>query len=131
MIFRNWMILLAQLFLFLLSPVHVEGAEAAEVAVQLKEFRVEAVPQTIKTGKIRFVAVNQGSEEHELVVRKKENGGFKELGEIEPFPPGTTKEMTLTLSPGIYELSCQIVEKEEGETVDHYKRGMRVGIEVN
>lgn len=130
MIFRNWMILLAQSVLFLLAPVHVWTAEAMDVAVQLKEFKVEAVPQTIKTGEIRFVAMNQGSEEHELVVRKKENGGFKELGEIEPFPPGTTKEMSLALSPGIYELSCQVVEKEEGETVDHYKRGMRVEIEV-
>ncbi|GEM_PF-4697022 len=49
-------------------------AEAAEVRVQLKEYRMIAAPQTVKAGKVRFIAVNRGKDRHELVIRIKENG---------------------------------------------------------
>ncbi len=38
--------------------------------------------------------------------------------------------MVLNLTPGTYELSCQIIEIEEGETKDHFKEGMHVEIKV-
>lgn len=118
-------------FLFsVLFPFQVWAADAVEVSVQLREFSVQAIPQTFKAGDVRLVAANKGSEGHELVVRKKEKGGFKDLGEIEPFAPTLMREITLNLTPGTYELSCQIVEKEENEIVDHYKKGMRTEIEV-
>lgn len=131
MSFRVRSLFFALLLVFPLMAVSLVTVEAAEVIIQLKEFKVVAAPQAVKAGKVRFVAVNRGNEEHELVVRVKENGRYKELGEIEPFPPGVSKDMVLSLPAGTYELSCQIVEKEEGETVDHYRKGMRVEVEVN
>jgi len=108
--------------LIFLVPVFADST--VELEVRLKSFSVRAKTQTAASGPIRFVAKNVDTEEHELVVRKKEGGLFKEMGEIEAIAPGTGKELTLQLPPGRYELSCQIVEKEEGETIDHYKKGM-------
>lgn len=120
-----WVFLIAVLF-----PFQVWAVDAAEVSVHLREFSVQSNPTTLQAGEVRFVAVNMGSEEHELVVRRKETENFIEIGEIEPFAPGLTREMILSLTPGTYDLSCQIIEKEGGETVDHYKKGMRAEIEV-
>ncbi len=120
----------ALLFIFSLMSVSLATAEASEVSVQLKEFQVIAAPLTVRAGKVRFVAVNRGKDKHELVVRIKENGKYRELGEIEPFPPGVAKDIVLNLSPGTYELSCQLVEMEKGGTEEHYKEGMRVEIKV-
>jgi len=130
MLFRIRLLFFALLLVLPLMSAMRVTAEAAEVRVQLKEFRIIVAPQRVKAGKVRFIAVNRGKDHHELVVRIKENGRYKELGEIEPFPPGVSKDMVLNLTAGNYELSCQIVEIEEGETEDHYKEGMRVEIKV-
>jgi len=130
MLFRIRSLFFALLLVLPLMSFSLVTTEAAEVRVQLKEFQIVAVPQTVKAGKVRFIAVNRGKDHHELVVRIKKNGRYKELGEIEAFPPDVSKDMVLNLSPGTYELSCQVVEIEEGETEDHYKEGMRVEFKV-
>ncbi|MFQ5598281.1 MAG: hypothetical protein ACE5GK_09550 [Nitrospiria bacterium] len=119
--------------LFFSSILFLEAFPAKatmEIEVHLQEFSVDTSSQTATPGSIRFVAKNRGTEEHELVVRRKAGEHFQEFGEIEAIAPGTGKLMTVHLPPGQYELSCQIVETEDGETVDHYKKGMHVEIAV-
>ncbi len=110
------------------GPVYADST--VEIEVHLKSFSVRSQKNTLPAGRIRFVAKNIDTEEHELVVRKIEGAVYKEIGEIEAIAPGTGKVMTLDLLPGKYELSCLIIEKEDGETVDHYKSGMHMAFVV-
>ncbi|MFQ5579393.1 MAG: cupredoxin domain-containing protein [Nitrospiria bacterium] len=131
MLFQLKSLFVAPLLVFPLISASLVTAEAAEVRVQLKEFHLEVSPLKVQAGKVRFIAVNRGEDEHELVVSIQKNGKYEEIDEIEPFPPGVSKDLILNLPAGDYELSCQVVEVEEGETEDHYKKGMHVKFKVN
>lgn len=91
---------------------------------------------------VRFSVRNTGTEVHELVLARLVGsrplvvvpaGAADEesiaeadaMGEAEDIEPKQTKRFTVTgLTPGTYELFCNIVEEEDGETVSHYARGM-------
>lgn len=106
------------------------------VAVTLDEWSVEADPDTVPSGEVRFEAENAGTQAHELVIIRSDlaadalpvvDGVVPEdevevIGEIEEFPAGETDTGTFTLDAGSYILICNI------ET--HYEQGMHTAFTV-
>jgi len=98
------------------------------VTVRLSEWEVLPSAETVAAGAIRFVAENNGADEHELVICENSCEGEEEaeFAEIENVAPGLVKSFVVKLEPGTYELACLIEETEEnGEVEDHYQLGMR------
>ena len=115
--------------------------EGAIVDVTLREFTVTPEQTSAPPGLITFVVTNAGTEEHEfLVIRTdlppdelptEDDGSYEEDGpgtelihEIEPFEPGETEQVTLTLQAGSYVLICNLVEIDGDEVEAHYSLGM-------
>lgn len=120
------------------------GAKAkkpARVSVRLTEFGVRPSTDVVDPGNVTFVARNAGTEVHELVVARVRttlpldaDGAVDEdripyadaIGEAEDVRPRKSRSIeVVALTPGTYELFCNIVEREDGETVSHYSKGMR------
>ncbi|MDP8959323.1 MAG: hypothetical protein M3N51_09045 [Actinomycetota bacterium] len=129
------------------EPVGDPASADQEVAVQLDEWSIVPETSSVEAGTITFVAGNAGEEPHELVIVRgddpaelplTEQGAVdeeaiadREVGEIEPFPAGTTCEGTFHLEPGSYILLCNIVEEEPDGTVEsHFREGMFTTFEV-
>jgi hypothetical protein len=107
------------------------------------------VPDTdsVEAGSIHFEAINEGEDEHELVVVRADSAGELPLanddtvdesqlpegafiGEVEAFPSGETCNGTFNLAPGKYVLFCNLVHEEEGEIENHFQLGMRTEFSV-
>jgi hypothetical protein len=114
------------------------------VTVKLAEFSVHATPDAVPAGTIGFVAENQGSIFHELVVVRwdgdpgklplNDAGGadqtkFKEdiVGRIDDFMAHKTCRVSFDLDPGRYALICNLVD--DGFT-PHYSQGMYTAFTV-
>ena len=135
---RNAVILSVVLGLLLLLTGCAKGV--ATVRVIEDEWSLKPSVISVKAGDVTFEVVNQGKEEHELVVMKTdlaanalkmrtadpekvdEDASAQNLGEVEDLAPGTTKSVTLTLPAGRYVLICNLA--------GHYKNGMVAGFEV-
>lgn len=121
------------------AAVAVSRGESAtaptKVSVKLKEFKVIPSIKTVKAGKVTFVVSNVGKINHELVVLKtnvpagklKENKDHEvseasSVGEVGEVDHGTTKQGTLTLKPGKYQLICNLPS--------HYSAGQYVAFTV-
>ena len=127
-------------------PVGEDLEADTEVDVTLDEFSIVADPAEAPAGAVSFVAKNDGEEAHELVVVKATaddleivDGQVDEealpdgalIGEIEPFPGGTSCTGTFELTEGDYTLFCNIVETEDDGTVEsHVEEGMITGFSV-
>lgn len=123
------------------------SAADSEVHTVLHEWAVEPDNDSVEAGKIHFEAINEGEDEHELVVVRADSpdelpladddtvdesqlpkGSF--IGEIEAFPSGETCNGTFNLAPGNYVLFCNLVHDEEGEIENHFQLGMRTEFSV-
>lgn len=117
------------------------------VKVKLFEFQVKPKPKSIAAGKIKFVAKNIGTEEHEMVIARADDaeslptdadGAVDESqideanlpGEIEEFAKGETEKKTFVLPPGTYVLFCNITEEEEDGPLNHFAEGMHTTFTV-
>jgi hypothetical protein len=128
----------------------VEGGTSdkldTKIPVSLKEWSITPETATAKAGVIEFSAKNDGGENHELVVVKASrsdltvvDGAVDEdalpkgamIGEIESFAKGKTCGGHFKLDAGNYVLFCNIVEKENGQTVSHYLNGMVTNFTVS
>ncbi len=128
------------------------GEAGATVNVTLGEWVIEPDPASVSAGDITFVASNEGTIEHELVIIKtdlapdalptNEDGtvnedaaGLEVIDEIEEFEPGGSESLTVRLDPGTYVLICNIgpsSEEEAGhmEHDAHYAEGMHAAFTV-
>jgi uncharacterized cupredoxin-like copper-binding protein len=121
------------------------GGGETEVKVSLKEWSIAADVAQVEAGKVRFVATNDGTEPHELVIIMSDlspgalpvvDGKVVEeqvdiVDEIEPFSAGATERKTVELKAGKYVLICNVVERVPGEPVEsHYEKGMRTAFVV-
>ncbi len=126
------------------SPAATAGA-GTQVEVLLDEWSVLPNPSTVSAGEATFTAVNQGEEEHEMVIVKTdlapdalpavagkvdEEAAGVLIGEIEKFAAGGEEQATFQLTPGSYVLFCNIVEQKDGEQESHYEKGMHVAFTV-
>lgn len=86
------------------------------VNVALGEMFVRPNATSITAGKVTFVARNMGQVTHELMIEKspiKMQGPGKPvedaaLGMVDDMQPGGTGRITVKLSPGTYELFCNV-----------------------
>lgn len=120
---------------------------ASTVNVELREWSVLPQHPDVAAGEVTLVAVNAGSELHELLAVKTDlgahdlprddDGGADEhkvevVGRTEPLLPGESANLVLSFDPGKYLLLCNIVETEpSGETESHYQQGMGAAFVVN
>jgi len=92
------------------------AASARTINVQLGEMFVRPSSTSISAGKVTFVARNTGQVPHELMVERvpiKMDGPGKPtesaaMGMIDDMLPGHTGKMAVKLSPGTYELFCNV-----------------------
>jgi len=105
-----------------------------EVVVQLFNWSIKPSTTQVAAGEVTFRAVhvdegahgpNTGGATHDLVVmRKSADGKYELVGRTNAIPMGGEFELTLTLSPGEYELECSVVETVNGKAVSHSANGM-------
>ena len=131
----------------LVLPACGDGqGESSTVDVTLEEFAVTPSESSVPAGSVTFNATNEGpDDDHELVVIRtdleldalptsddgsvnEEGDGIEVLDEIEEFPVGETRSLTIDLEAGSYVLICNIYDASEQEA--HYQEGMRVGFTV-
>lgn len=127
-------------------PVGEDLEADTDVDVTLDDFSIVTDPNEAPAGVVSFVAKNDDDDPHELVVVEATedeleivdgqvdeealpDGAF--IGEIEPFPGGTSCTGTFELTEGDYTLFCNIVETEDDGTVEsHVEEGMITGFTV-
>ncbi len=71
------------------------------VAVSEKEWTITFPSSSIKAGKVTFVVKNEGAIEHNFVI---ENAGV----EVDAIQPGQSKQVTVDLKPGTFNVLCNI-----------------------
>ncbi len=83
------------------------ASSASTVTVSEKEWMMEDQPAKVKAGTIKFVVKNDGTIEHNFVI--------KELNQevATSIQPGQSKEASITLKPGTYTLICNIPGHED------------------
>jgi len=133
---------------FFLAPVGCggSGSPTTDVKVSLKEWSITPDLVAAKTGKVRFVVTNDGTEPHEFVILKTDlaldalpavEGKVDEdktnhIDEIEAFAANKTETKTVGLKAGRYVFICNIVELPPGQPVlSHYQSGMRFAFTVS
>ncbi|MCE7926942.1 MAG: hypothetical protein DYG91_00355 [Chloroflexi bacterium CFX7] len=114
--------------------------KAGVIDVHLSNWAVEPAVKTVKAGTVTFRAIHdmghmhggEGGDIHDLAVAKKlDDGSFKVLGQVKDLKMGDSKELTLELTPGEYELQCNAVEDlGGGKVVSHIQKGMRTAFTV-
>ena len=116
------------------------AAANGQVAVTVADFKVGLVQHTLPPGKVTFTVVGAGPSTHELVLFRtdleptklptnaegtevdEEGQGVQHIDEVEDVKAGTTKQLTVDLTPGSYVLLCNLA--------GHYKLGMETGLTV-
>ena len=116
------------------------NAPDGSIKVNLLNWAVEPAQAQAKAGKVTFWAVHamgqqhmnaDGGVTHDLQVMKKNaDGSFEMAGQVQGLKMGEAKALTLTLTPGDYELSCNVVEEIGGKAIGHYQKGMRTAFTV-
>jgi uncharacterized cupredoxin-like copper-binding protein len=117
------------------STVHAGGSRS--VHIQLEDFAIKA-PRRVRAGEVDLVVRNDGPTNHELLVAPDRRGRLPLradgltvdedkvqpllVGEVEPFPSGTSKLVRARLRPGRYVLFCNMS--------GHYLGGMRAELVV-
>ena len=107
-------------------------------SADLREYAVHVTGHVAQAGDVTFTVTNYGTIQHEFLVIKsdylagqipfngdkfdEEEKGVENVGETGEFDPGLTKTVTVKLTPGHYQLVCNIP--------GHYKKGMAIPFEV-
>lgn len=94
----------------LAAPV---AAQAQPVAVTLTEFKIAMARDTVSAGPVTFKIKNAGTTTHSFYVM----GGKIDKGSAD-IPAGQEASLTLTLTPGTYEVFCPMSDET------HKKAGM-------
>ena len=94
-------------------------AEPAPVEVTLSEWTVRLSSATVPAGPVAFTVTNSGSIPHALEV---EGQGTEQQTPL--IQPGSSATLTLTLTPGTYEVYCPVGEDS------HKKLGMETHLKV-
>lgn len=117
-----------------------QAAPAGSIEVKLLNWAVQPAQTSTKAGRVTFHVVhdmahmhggNEGGATHDLqVMKRKADGGLDLVGQVQGLAMGQSRDLTLDLAAGDYELSCNVVEEVDGKPVPHYARGMHVAFKV-
>lgn len=110
------------------------------IRVDLVNWAVQPAQASTQAGRVTFWAVHdmshthdndEGGVTHDLQVMKKSaDGSYDLVGQVQGLKMGEAKALTLNLQPGDYELSCNVVEVINGQTLAHYPKGMHTAFTV-
>ncbi len=113
---------------------------AGSIRVGLVNWAVKPAKSSTTAGSVTFWAVHDMSHEHMSgeggathdlqVMRKTPDGNFEMVGQVQGLTMGQAKALTLSRTPGEYELSCQVVEEIKDKTIGHYPMGMHAPFTV-
>lgn len=98
------------------GEVAAGGDVQGSFIIGLAEWKVDIPMDTVPAGRYTFRVENTGKEKHGLEVEG--NGRDWETGDL---APGSSSEITLDLTPGVYELSCPV----EAHDKEHDEQGMK------
>jgi hypothetical protein len=114
-----------------------QASGAALVRVTERDFRIVVKPKLVSSGDVRFVITNKGPDTHEVLIARahrarlplrrdgitadEEGLGENMIKELD-VPPNTVHDLRLHLSPGRYELFCNMF--------GHYLGGMHAQLVV-
>ncbi|MBI2765925.1 MAG: hypothetical protein HYX53_08455 [Chloroflexi bacterium] len=131
------------------TPTMASGADGSTEMVTLSNWAVEPSSKTLTAGKITFMATHamdhsaanmtgQEGATHQLLVAPLPAGakaGQSKFGapvvNLTDIKPGESKTAQVELAAGTYELACLVVEQVNGQTVNHYEKGMFTQVTVN
>jgi hypothetical protein len=123
-----------------LAPHGVAPPGGVAVNGLLDEWRVRADADTVRAGQVTFTFENVGTVVHEMLVTRtdialgkipvdsavkkfnEDDPSSQVVGEISEFDPGKTASVTLDLTPGSYQLVCNVP--------GHYTDGMSMEFTV-
>jgi hypothetical protein len=128
------------------EAVH-EDCGVQQVTVHAVEYAFHGVPSTLEAGPTSFELVNDGVEEHEMVLFKRADGATESLTELLELPeeqgmakmeftgvafggPGSTSYAPVELEPGTYFLVCFIPVGGGEDGPPHFMQGMQQTITV-
>jgi len=84
------------------------SASADSVALSATDDACQAARTDLAAGSTTFTVTNDGAKETEVYVYAPQGGAFtKVVGEVEDIGPGTSRDLTVDLAPGRYELACK------------------------
>jgi len=116
------------------------SAPAGNITVSLANWSVKPAVTSTKAGTVTFRALHAmdhsgGTETagqiHDLdVARKNADGSFTQVGKVADIKMGQSKDLTLNLTAGEYELQCNVVEQVNGKLTSHYALGMHTAFTV-
>lgn len=144
---KNWLLIGIGLLIAVLAIGAIAcGGDGKVVGVRLLEFSVIPDTNTVAPGNVTLKAVNDGTEQHELVIIRtdlaanelptNDDGSVDEaqvevIDRIAEFESGGTESTTISFKAGSYVLICNLVIEQEGAEPDiHYALGMRLAFEV-
>ena len=114
---------------------------AGSIKVSLVNWAVQPTQTSAKAGKVTFHVVHEMSHMHGMdeggnyhdmqVARKNADGTFEVVGEVLGLKMGESKNLTLDLTPGEYELQCNATEELNGTVIPHYVKGMHTPFTVS
>jgi uncharacterized cupredoxin-like copper-binding protein len=115
------------------APADLPAAPEANLTVQMSEFAYDGLPDTFPAGPTMVEVVNEGTQLHQMGVVSEESltaeqvqqslsgtplpltvsfsGSTGGMGEIDP---GHSGWVTLDLDPGVYVLTCNVLDIGEG-----------------
>lgn len=82
---------------------HPAAAEGAPIEVDLLEYQIR-MPDTVAAGHQVFSIINHGKENHSFRIK----GDGIDVGLTEPLARGDTGQITISLAPGTYTISCPV-----------------------
>lgn len=99
------------------------SSDGSGVAVKATNDTCEVEQTSFDAGKVTFKVKNGGSKVTEVYVYGANGGAFdKVISEVENIGPGTSRDLTVTLDPGSYEIACK-----PGQAGDGIRQAITVG----
>jgi len=99
------------------------AGDGAGTAVKATDDGCTVAKTSFDAGKITFNVENDGSKVTEVYVYGRHGAEFSTvISEVENIGPGTTRDMTVTLDPGSYQIACK-----PGQTGNGIRQAITVG----
>lgn len=119
------------------------GSSSSSINVNVMDWAVKPSKTSTKAGLVTFHvmydmgnmsagAMTEGGNVHDMqVARKNADGTFEVVGEVKGLRMGDSKNLTLNLAPGDYELQCNHTEQLNGQQIAHYQKGMHTPFTIS
>jgi len=122
-----------------------DGCDWETLDVTAVDYAFEGIPDTVPAGELSLALANEGEEEHEIVIFKRNEGVTQSIDELLALPeseseslvtfgaatfapPGETGYASANLEPGTYFAVCFVPVGGDGPP--HFTEGMRAEFEV-